>query len=138
MSYDIVDIELTEPLPSRWGDGRSGIALTPAVPFVYRRQAKKIRTGYYVFSALRYLPWLVLSPLVSVWSFLYDGVFVGATRAREMRDVMLVSTFAVFLPAWYLLQGLGNDGLWLAFMLFLASRGIGMHILYGRRVLPAI
>ena len=89
-------------------------------------------------ATLRYLPWLVLSPLVSVWSFLYDGVFVGATRAREMRDVMLVSTFAVFLPAWYLLQGLGNDGLWLAFMLFLASRGIGMHILYGRRVLPAI
>ncbi len=81
-----------------------------------------------------FLPWLVLSPLVSVWSYLYDGVFVGATRAREMRDIMLLSTFLVFLPAWYLLTPLGNHGLWLAFMLFMASRGIGMHVVYGRRV----
>ena len=88
-------------------------------------------------TAMEYLPWLVISPLVSVWSFLYDGVFVGATRAREMRDIMLVSTFAVFLPAWYLLQPLGNHGLWLAFTLFMAARGLGMHVYYVRRVLPA-
>lgn len=85
-------------------------------------------------TSLRYLPWLVLSPLVSVWSFLYDGVFVGATRAREMRDIMLISTVLVFLPGWYLLQGLHNHGLWLAFTLFMASRGLGMHLLYERRV----
>jgi MATE family multidrug resistance protein len=89
-------------------------------------------------TAMRYLPWLILSPLVSVWSFLYDGVYVGATRAREMRNIMLISTFAVFLPAWFLLQGYGNHGLWLAFTLFMASRGVGMHIGYHRRVLPAI
>ena len=89
-------------------------------------------------AALRYLPWLVISPLISVWSFLYDGVYVGATRAREMRDIMLLSTILVFLPAWYLLQGYGNHGLWLAFMLFLASRGIGMHIGYRRKLLPAV
>ncbi len=85
----------------------------------------------------QYLPWLIASPLISVWSFLYDGVFVGATKAREMRDIMLVSTLLVFLPAWYLLQGLGNHGLWLAFMLFMASRALGMHVYYERRVLPA-
>ena len=89
-------------------------------------------------TTLRYLPWMILSPLVSVWSFLYDGVYVGATRAREMRNIMLFSTFAVFLPAWYLLQFLGNDGLWLAFMLFLASRGIGMHVRYRTSVLGAM
>jgi MATE family multidrug resistance protein len=86
-------------------------------------------------TTLRYLPWIVASPLVSVWSFLYDGVFVGATRAREMRDIMLVSTFAVFVPAWLVLQPLGNDGLWLSFLLFMASRGIGMHFFYEHRVL---
>lgn len=88
-------------------------------------------------TTLRYLPWIVVSPLVSVWAFLYDGVFVGATRAREMRDIMLASTFLVFLPAWYLLQPLGNHGLWLAFLLFMGSRGIGMHHYYRRRVVPA-
>lgn len=89
-------------------------------------------------AALQFLPWLIISPIVSVWSFLYDGVYVGATRAREMRDLMLASTFAIFLPAWFLLQGWGNHGLWLAFTLFMASRGIGMHIWYRRRVLPAL
>ena len=89
-------------------------------------------------TAMRYLPWLVLSPLVSVWSFLYDGVYVGATRAREMRDIMLFSSLAVFLPAWFLLQGYGNHGLWLAFTLFMASRGLGMHLGYRRHVLPAV
>ena len=81
-------------------------------------------------TALTYLPWLIVSPLISVWCFLYDGVYVGMTRAREMRNIMLFSTFAVFVPAWFVTQPLGNHGLWLALMAFLASRGIGMHIGY--------
>lgn len=78
----------------------------------------------------RYLPWLVLSPLVAVWAYLYDGVFVGATLAKEMRNIMLISTFMIFVPAWYALQFLGNDGLWLAFIFFMASRALGMHYVY--------
>lgn len=86
-------------------------------------------------ATLQYLPWLVASPLISVWCFLYDGVFIGATRAREMRDIMLASSFLVFLPAWWLLQGYGNHGLWLAFLLFMASRGVGMHYYFKSRIL---
>ena len=89
-------------------------------------------------AATRYLPWMIASPLISVWCFLYDGVFVGATRAKAMRDIMLVSTLAIFLPAWYFLQPFGNDGLWLAFMVFMGSRGVGMHIAYRRSVLPLV
>lgn len=74
-----------------------------------------------------YLPWLVALPLISVWSFLYDGVFVGAMRSKDMRNVMLFSTFIIFVPAWWLLGFMGNHGLWLAFALFMASRGILMH-----------
>jgi len=88
-------------------------------------------------TAIHYLPWMIISPLVSVWCFLYDGVYVGATRAREMRNIMVFSTLLVFLPAWYLLTPLGNHGLWLAFMLFMASRGIGMHYTYRKKVLGA-
>ena len=55
-----------------------------------------------------------------------------------MRNIMVFSTVAVFLPTWYLLQGYGNHGLWLAFTLFMASRGIGMHIGYRRSVLPSL
>jgi MATE family, multidrug efflux pump len=89
-------------------------------------------------TTLTYLPWLVISPLVSVLPFLYDGVFVGATRAREMRDIMVISTVLVFLPAWYMLLFLGNHGLWLAFIIFMASRSIGMHYYYRHRLLPGL
>ena len=83
---------------------------------------------------LIYLPWMTLMPIVAAWSYLYDGVFVGATRAREMRDIMLVSTFLVFVPSWYVFRFLDNHGLWLALALFLTSRGIGMHYYYRTRV----
>ena len=87
-----------------------------------------------VATSRMYLPWLIVLPVVAVWSYLYDGVFVGATRAREMRDIMLVSSFLVFVPAWYVFRPLENHGLWLALTLFLASRGIGMHYYYRTRV----
>ena len=74
--------------------------------------------------AYRYLPWIMVQPLVGVWCYLLDGIFIGATRGREMRDTLLVSTFLVFLPAWYGLRFLGNHGLWLAMLLFFAARGL--------------
>lgn len=83
-------------------------------------------------SAVRYLPWMVLSPLISVWPFLFDGIYIGATRAREMRNMMLVAVFAAYLPAWFMLQPWGNNGLWAAFMVFLAARGLGLGWLYRR------
>lgn len=80
----------------------------------------------------RYLPWLVALPIICAWAFLYDGVFVGATRARAMRDVMFIALFLVFLPVWYYTRALGNHGLWLAFLLFNAARGVTQHLIFRR------
>lgn len=91
-----------------------------------------------VDTSLQYLPWMIVAPVVAFWAYLYDGVFVGATRAREMRNSMVASTFLVFVPSWSALRFLGNHGLWLAFMIFMASRGISMHWYYRRRVLPGV
>lgn len=77
-------------------------------------------------AAAQYLPWIVALPLVAVWSFLFDGVYIGATRARAMRNAMLFSTFVCFLPAWFFSRSLGNHGLWLAFTVFFAARGLSM------------
>jgi len=75
-------------------------------------------------TANEYLLWLVAMPLIAVWSYLFDGLFIGATRSVEMRNTMIFATFCCFLPAWYFLQPLGNNGLWLALLLFLAARGL--------------
>ena len=89
-----------------------------------------------------YLPWLVVMPLVSFWSFLFDGIFVGATKAKEMRNTMLFSVFIIYVPAFYVFRFLGNHGLWLAFALFMAARGLSMFIVWRRliaqnQILPA-
>jgi MATE family multidrug resistance protein len=77
-------------------------------------------------TAARFLPWIVVLPLVAVWAFLLDGIYIGATRARAMRNAMLFSAFACFLPVWCGTRALGNHGLWLAFVVFFAARGISM------------
>ncbi len=87
-------------------------------------------------TARQYLPWLIAMPLVAVWSFVYDGVFIGATLAREMRNVMVGAAFLVFLPVWWLTGALGNHGLWLAFTAFMATRALGMHYYYRKAYAP--
>lgn len=83
-------------------------------------------------TALEYLPWMILLPLISVWSFFYDGVFVGATLSREMRVVMTASALLVFIPVWFFTRDFGNHGLWLAFTAFMVVRGLGMHLWFNR------
>jgi multidrug resistance protein, MATE family len=63
-------------------------------------------------------------PLVSVWGFLLDGVFIGATRTRGLMVAMAVS-LGVFVAATFALTGpLGNHGLWLAMSIFMIARGV--------------
>lgn len=73
--------------------------------------------------ALDYLPYLALLPLIAVSSYLLDGLFIGATRAREMRDAMLLALLLALPLAWAL-QPLGNHGLWLAFLAFMGLRSL--------------
>ena len=70
----------------------------------------------------RYLPWLVVLPLVAVWSFLLDGVFIGATRAQELRDSMLIALAGFLGLAIVLSARFGNHGLWCAMLAFMALR----------------
>jgi len=85
-------------------------------------------------TAATYLPWMVLMPLLAVWSYLLDGVFIGATATREMRNSIFVG-LAVYLPLWWLTQPMGNHGLWLAFSAFMLVRSatLGAYYLHYRR-----
>ena len=76
--------------------------------------------------------WLVLMPLLAAPSYLLDGVFIGAAETRPLMTSMLFSALVVYLPAWYLLQGWGNHGLWLAFALFNLSRGLSLAWVFWR------
>lgn len=79
-----------------------------------------------------YLFWATLIPLLGVWAFVLDGVFVGATASAEMRDAMIVST-AIFAPLSYaMMLWLGNDGLWLSVWIWLLLRAVTLWAVYPR------
>jgi MATE family multidrug resistance protein len=81
-------------------------------------------------AAADYLLWAVLMPLVSVWAYTYDGVYLAATRTKVMRNTVIAS-FLAFLAVLYTLMPLiGNAGLWLAVGTFLAMRGLLLHVMF--------
>jgi MATE family, multidrug efflux pump len=69
-----------------------------------------------------YLWFVVLAPLPGVFAFAYDGIFIGATWAREMRNLMVLSLL-IFLGTWFALRSFGNTGLWVAMLMLYAARG---------------
>jgi MATE family multidrug resistance protein len=80
--------------------------------------------------ARRFLPYAVLHPIVGVWCFQLDGIFIGATRTSDMRNAMIVS-FGAYLGVWWLLwPSLQNHGLWIAFLLFFVVRGVTLGVRY--------
>lgn len=85
-----------------------------------------------------YLPWAAAAPLLGVWAFQLDGIFIGATRTADMRNAMLVSC-GIFLLAWWLLLPWGNRGLWIAFYVHYAARTGTLLSFYPRliRSVPA-
>ena len=74
-------------------------------------------------AARSYLPWLALSPMVAVWCYQLDGIYIGATRTAEMRNGVALALAGNLLVLWLAMPPLGNHGLWLALMVFFMLRG---------------
>jgi multidrug resistance protein, MATE family len=86
--------------------------------------------GEIIAAATEFLPWVIMIPLITFPAFIWDGIYIGATASGAMRNSMLISTIAVFLPAYYLIEPFtGNHGLWIAFLMFMASRGITLTLM---------
>jgi len=87
----------------------------------------------------QYLIWIGIIPILTFASFLWDGVYTGATAVKEIRNTMLISGFIIFIPIYYiLLPSMGNNALWLAFSLFMFSRGFWMTLWYKKAILSKI
>lgn len=119
-------------LTSQWGLGGAaalalvfGLAGGPIIDLL--TTSSEVRN-----SARSFLPWLVAAPLIGIASWMLDGIFIGATRTRDMRIAMIWSVLA-YLPALVLLPMLwGNHGLWAALMVLNATRGLTMWARYAK------
>ncbi len=83
-------------------------------------------------AARDYLPWAVAMPIISIWCYLYDGIFLGATRTHEMRNAAILTTILYVALVWTLPQLWGNHGLWLALILLNMLRGLTLAAYYPR------
>ncbi|MBX2835882.1 MAG: MATE family efflux transporter [Gammaproteobacteria bacterium] len=75
-----------------------------------------------------YLPWIVIAPLISVWSFLLDGIFIGVTHTHVMRNGMLVSLALFVAASLLLLPAFGNHGLWAAYSVLMIARAASLVV----------
>jgi MATE family multidrug resistance protein len=87
-------------------------------------------------TAQPFIIWVIFIPLASFSSFIWDGIYIGATASKTMRNALLASAFLVFAPAYYLLHPVwGNHALWLAMSLFMFARGAIQTFLYPKAIL---
>ncbi|MCV6585991.1 MAG: MATE family efflux transporter [Marinibacterium sp.] len=77
-----------------------------------------------------FLPYAAVMPVLGVAAFMLDGIFIGATRTADMRNMMAVSAVIYGLALALLVPGFGNHGLWLAFLLSFVARGVTLGLRY--------
>ena len=77
-------------------------------------------------SALEFLPWMIVAPIVSVWSFQLDGIFIGTGHTREMRNAMIFSLLAYLALLQVTIPALGNHGLFLGLTFFMVVRALSL------------
>ena len=87
-----------------------------------------------IAEAMSYMAWSLIVPVAGFSAFLFDGIYIGATASKSMRNIMFVATAGFFIAYYLLAPRLGNDGLWIAFLLFLTLRG-GLMWLWNGKVI---
>ena len=78
--------------------------------------------------AIAWLPWVIVAPLVGIWSFLLDGIFIGATETKSMRNSMLISLACFMVCAAALVPSYGNTGIWIAYFVLLVARALTLWL----------
>jgi MATE family multidrug resistance protein len=106
-----------------WSISLIFLTFSPWMPALFTRNPEVLAL------ARVYIWWVVLDPLLNNIPFILDGVFVGATATRTMRNAMLVSVFAVYLPVFFVFQwAWGNHGMWAATLILYGSRGLTLSV----------
>jgi len=80
--------------------------------------------------AKTYLPWVALAPIIGIASWMLDGIFIGATRTRDMRHAMMLSGFVYLIALLFLLGPMENHGLWLSLMILNITRALTLGWFY--------
>ena len=76
--------------------------------------------------------WIVIIPFISSFCFQFDGIFIGASQTKELRNAMIMSVLIYLLSAFYLLNNFGNTGLWMSLCIFFLARALTLFFYLGK------
>lgn len=86
-----------------------------------------------------YYIYMIVIPLITFAAFIWDGIYIGATASKAIRNTMIIATILIFFPSWYLLTPiLGNHGLWIAFLCFMTARGVAMTFMAKKNIIQTV
>ena len=125
---DLQNLKQTTRLIFLWAFLFAGVILLILVCFGERLLYVFTDQGALIEQAKVYLIWVIVAPVINVAAYIWDGIFLGATASRALRNSVIVSTL-LYLSAVYLLMPLGNHGLWGALTLLLIARGVTLTVL---------
>ena len=125
---DLQNLKQTTRLIFLWAFLFAGVILLILVCFGERLLYVFTDQGALIEQAKVYLIWVIVAPVINVAAYIWDGIFLGATASRALRNSVIVSTLLYF-GAIYLLMPFGNHGLWGALTLLLIARGVSLTVL---------
>lgn len=86
-----------------------------------------------------YYIYMIIIPLITFTAFIWDGIYIGATASKAIRNTMIISTIFIFIPSLYILMpALNNHGLWISFLLFMTARGISMSFMARKNIIQKV
>jgi MATE family multidrug resistance protein len=92
-----------------------------------------------IMLALSLMIWTQIAPVISSFSYIWDGIFIGATATGAMRNSMMISLFMFYLPAYFLGRPIfGDHTVWIALTVFMVARGVTLALHYKGHVLPRV
>ena len=127
-AQDLRNLKQTTRLIFLWAFLFAGVILLILVCFGERLLYVFTDQMSLVEQAEVYLIWVIIAPVINVAAYIWDGIFLGATASRALRNSVIVST-CLYFTAVYLLMPFGNHGLWGALTLLLVARGVSLTVL---------
>jgi len=89
--------------------------------------------------ALQFMSWTIIAPVINSFCYIWDGIYIGATASKAMRNSMILATIGFFIPSYYLgVNWIGNHGMWLAMILFMIVRGISLTLLAKKNIFSIV
>lgn len=116
-----------------WGMGMA--LVISAVYFFFGADLLRVFTDQadVLRAAQPYLFWMILFPILSTPCYIWDGIFIGLTASKSMRDAMLLSALFYVVAYFIFYESLGNHGLWLTLLVFMVARGIIQQLFFWRK-----